>query len=449
MKTKLLTSIILCAASTTFAQNQITVSAGSGVGISTTRLKNETGTGNGYQLGTDIFIPFFSSPENPGLNSSYAIGILAGAGYGQFKNSSPATDILSSKYKLYNGNLEIQNQQNGPSNSFNAFGGLQANLSPGKITFSPSIAAAYAHLTRKGFSQTSTIIVNGESRLITLRDQPENSKNSLLIIPQLRISYPLTSNLRIYTAAAIQLGPEILTTQHYLKPTGGYNAQNTYEPGQLSTGTMISQDTRTRYSVTNINLGLSWSFGTGSASRRLKGKVTKPGDNGLRSEALAAKSINEKGVTNTKNHGSANAFVAGNPIGGIIVKGGKNPGGGQFNLITNQKGEFEFHVADAGNYIFTITTPDEPQGKSISSKGVSSTKSRPNARAMSPGSPIGGIVVKGGKNPGGNLIVLTTNANGQVELNGLEAGNYLFTIAARPTTDAKSISEKGLKRNNQ
>ena len=66
---------------------------------------------------------------------------------------------------------------------------------------------------------------------------------------------------------------------------------------------------------------------------------------------------------------------------------------------------------------------------------------------MVSGSPIGGVVVKGGKNPGGNMMVITTNNNGEFELNGLEAGDYKFTVTVPEQPAGRSISEKGVKRN--
>ncbi len=42
-----------------------------------------------------------------------------------------------------------------------------------------------------------------------------------------------------------------------------------------------------------------------------------------------------------------------------------------------------------------------------------------------PGTPIGGIIVKGGKNPGGQMLVLTTtNADGSFTINFAKGGEY-------------------------
>ena len=48
--------------------------------------------------------------------------------------------------------------------------------------------------------------------------------------------------------------------------------------------------------------------------------------------------------------------------------------------------------------------------------------------AMRPGTPIGGIIVKGGKNPGGQMKTISTNENGEFEFAGLTEGNYTFIV---------------------
>jgi len=157
------------------------------------------------------------------------------------------------------------------------------------------------------------------------------------------------------------------------------------------------------------------------------------------------------------------SLVAGNPIGGIIVKGGKNPGGLMMTTTTNSQGEFEFTATEDGNYLFTATAPEQT-GSSPSdsatqqngakkgnplyeSGGLAGTNPmfRSAAFVASPGQPIGGIVVKGGKNPGGSMLTITTNSDGTFSLNGIQAGNYRFVITAPTAPPAKGISEKGIK----
>ncbi len=186
---------------------------------------------------------------------------------------------------------------------------------------------------------------------------------------------------------------------------------------------------------------------------------------------------------------SASQPLPGQPIGGIVVKGGKNPGGNLITTTTNEKGEFGFVAAEAGNYQFSLLMPAEAQdfnttrsnrerGQLAAGSGTAGASANPvKAEAQdfnttrnnkergqlvaAPGNPIGGIIVKGGKNPGGNLISVTTNANGEVTFENLAAGSYLFQVTTsnqpaaktggraytggrKNEVQGKSISEKGV-----
>ena len=59
----------------------------------------------------------------------------------------------------------------------------------------------------------------------------------------------------------------------------------------------------------------------------------------------------------------------GNPIGGIIVKGGKNPGGQMKNLVVDDQGNLRFEVMEAGNYKFIIQTPETTDGNNQNAVG--------------------------------------------------------------------------------
>ncbi len=52
----------------------------------------------------------------------------------------------------------------------------------------------------------------------------------------------------------------------------------------------------------------------------------------------------------------------------------------------------------------------------------------PAGPALRPGNPIGGLTIKGGRNPGGNQRTTQTNENGEFEFTGLEPGDYTFTV---------------------
>lgn len=115
----------------------------------------------------------------------------------------------------------------------------------------------------------------------------------------------------------------------------------------------------------------------------------------------------------------------GTPIGGIIVKGGKNPGGQMFTVVTNDKGQAEINNLEAGNYTLTLTSP---------------ASGSPSGAAKVPGGPIGGIIVKGGKNPGGQMFTMITDEKGQVNVDIKEAGNYIIKVSY-PDTDNDGVAD--------
>ncbi|RTL57367.1 MAG: hypothetical protein EKK37_15080 [Sphingobacteriales bacterium] len=63
--------------------------------------------------------------------------------------------------------------------------------------------------------------------------------------------------------------------------------------------------------------------------------------------------------------------------------------------------------------------------------------------ALSPGNPIGGLNIKGGKNPGGNLRTTQTNEYGEFEFTSLEPGNYTFTAELNYYINDETFVEVG------
>lgn len=165
---------------------------------------------------------------------------------------------------------------------------------------------------------------------------------------------------------------------------------------------------------------------------------------------MAFKSINEKGVKRAaaKSEMGATteepaALAAGQPIKGVTVKGGTNPTPpkrmNESEKSINEKGVKRAEAAKAIQETDTNgTTTDEPV-------------------ALVAGQPIDGIVVKGGKNPGGNLLVLDNGRSisekgvkrqeSSIETNGKsidQKGVKRQELVADP--NGKSIDQKGVKR---
>lgn len=354
MKNHILASLLFATTtSTVIAQQSTLISIGGGLSNSSSDTKNRAYTGNGYNLQADVFFPFLHSNAVNG-DSKFALGITAGGLYYSSKNLTPDAGSTEAAYKLYSGQLDITSQKGGASNNgFTATAGLQAAFTLGRFSLSPSFSGGYFSLKQKGFVQEAMV----NAKPVALVGSPETKHTGFIMIPQVRVSYPLAANLHLYASTALLMGPEISTQQLMLVPEGGVNDQHTYEPSQLSAGKMQSNTVQTNYRALNINAGISLGFGT--ASRRLRGKVTKPGDNGAKKE-VKNPLYNAGGHSQENPMNGASIAMPGNPIGGIIVKGGKNPGGGMTNLTVSNNGIIQFDVLEAGNYKFIIQTPEDP-----------------------------------------------------------------------------------------
>ena len=112
---------------------------------------------------------------------------------------------------------------------------------------------------------------------------------------------------------------------------------------------------------------------------------------------------------------------------GVVVK--RNPGGGASKaVVTNENGQANITIKEAGNYTIALT---QTQGKTA-------------------GEPIPGIIVKGGKNPGGKMMTVTTNEKGEAALKDLEKGDYTFEVLSpNVKTKTDKLNKKQLKKSVQ
>lgn len=68
-----------------------------------------------------------------------------------------------------------------------------------------------------------------------------------------------------------------------------------------------------------------------------------------------------------------------------------------------------------------------------------------HASLAAPGTPIGGIIVKGGKNPGGQMHVLaTTDSGGKFKIEFVEGGDYTLAFEARSRKDSGARVKAGM-----
>lgn len=515
--------ILMFFAQVTFAQDSklwVALSAGSSIGINNNQPNM---LGNGFNIEGSAFIPLQLNQESQKLKSSrFTVGINLAVNYSNLNNLAPDNQDVANQYQLYNGSVAVNSVLEAEkSASFAGLAGLQATASFGKVSVSPSLNLCYLHLEKDGYVQTGTSSINGQPRQLDLVKAEAQNVGGFVFKPQLKVAYRINSKLSFFVSSAALMSQKNDYSTKQLVPQGGFNEKRTYEAQQLINGSWEDQQISSRYGTIEINAGIS--FGLGSSSKRkIRGKVTKPGDNGMNNtnsfiEQQSAKSINEKGIKRTEanerqtpntsfgqrlnakttpsstenpdssaaNNKEVNPLYNGNategnnplygqksvsqqtqdktfgekvaqgqqpasksinekgikradaamaspgsPIGGIVVKGGKNPGG-NMRLVSNSNGEITLNHLQKGNYSFQLSSPSTE--KSISEKGVK----RSESTNLVSGNPIGGIIVKGGKNPGGNYINLTVNDKGEIGFEVLESGNYKLIITNGTTTGSK------------
>lgn len=148
----------------------------------------------------------------------------------------------------------------------------------------------------------------------------------------------------------------------------------------------------------------------------MAGEVTTPDDYWTIELNTGNSSIQkEKGLSNNKNERMADA--------GVIANNG---------CAQSYTKNLPVYIGDMDdNGISEILIGNS--GASSSGEAVIS------ASLARPGNPIGGIIVKGGKNPGGQMRVVQTNEQGVFEFTNMEKGNYSITTEANYYVDDETM----------
>ena len=104
-----------------------------------------------------------------------------------------------------------------------------------------------------------------------------------------------------------------------------------------------------------------------------------------------------------------------------------NHGGASKVGVTNEKGQVQINISEAGDYTLLFGMP------------ITRT-----SQAMVAGGPIGGLIVKTGGNPNGSLIVIgTTNDKGEVEWKGVVPGSYIIMVESNGENCPTGFEFKG------
>ena len=483
-------------------------------------LENSDILGNGWNVNGNLYVPFWYR-ETAGLFHT-SIGMNVGFSYFQLKNVSQE-GVTSGYNTLGQAALPLLERENDAATraGYLGEGGLQANLSFGKITFSPILNIGYLAFqgSESKISQETTL--NGQNYTFDLFSQKNEALKSVVLIPKLRISY-FPGRIGLFAEANYTAGGEIKNTTSTFKPNGNPVRENFYDLKQMLAGQNETAETNHKFSTIGLNAGITIPLGgepakaiINTSRSNIKNQISvNTNDSALDSIAKAQRVEVQDDFNTTRNNRERGQLVIkpGTPISGIVVKGGKNPGGQLLTVVTGDRGSFELNNLEKGVYEFSLTNPSKAEAQDFNTTrsnrdnrlvtnpqtsdtttesnssqaigqaqdfnttrsnrdnrlvtnpqtGDTTTTSNPTQAigqaqdfnttrsnrergqlVINPGNPIGGIIVKGGKNPGGQMKNLVVDDQGNIRFEVLEAGNYKFIIQTPETTDGNNQNAAG------
>ena len=505
-------------------------------------LENSDILGNGWNVNGNLYVPFWYR-KTAGLFHT-SIGMNVGFSYFQLKNVSQE-GVTSGYNTLGQADLPLLERENDAATraGYLGEGGLQANLSFGKITFSPILNIGYLAFqgSESKISQETTL--GDQNYTFDLFSQKKEALKSVVLIPKLRISY-FPGRIGLFAEANYTSGGEIKNTTSTFKPNGNPVRENYYDLKQMLAGQNETTETIHKFRAFGLNAGISIPLGGEPAKANINtsrsnikqqistgdkgGSTDNPGEpakaniNTSRSNIKQQISTGDKGGntdnpgepaitnintsrSNIKNQISVNTndsaldsiakaqrvevqddfnttrnnregaqismVSSGNSTGGIIVKGRKISGGQLITIVTDEQGSFELKNLEKGVYEFSLTNPSKAEAQDfnttrsnrdnrlVTNPQTGDTTSESNSSqaigqaqdfnttrnnkergqlVANPGTPIGGIIVKGGKNPGGQMKNFVVDDQGNIRFEVLEAGNYKFIIQTPETTDGNN-----------
>ncbi len=427
------------------------------------------------------------------IRNSFTAGVEADINYAHQK-SDGGQSLYANAFLLSDGNggtnplFENKDRYKFYANSFQIFAGPKAEWNFGKIAVSPSVMLGYVSMSRKGYTLTNTIVnpkQTTESKTIPFITATDYTASGFVVKPKVELGYHFTTQFSVFAAGAMAFGPSIQNNFSFWKPQSGGAAGNVYSYDQFAAGAARATTFNSRWQTTSINLGLRYTwikntFDNGHGGRKQRAAMAgQPGaENNQPNEMAAgdphdavrgwdpqkAKPVIGK-VDSTAKVSSMPSRLSMTPTttrqtqnrdSGEKVNGGLQSAG---NLQSVVKADSTTKMPS--RLSMTPTTTRQTQGASFGEKvsagmqkgenplyengGHSGENPMYTGSALArPGQPIKGVIVKGGKNPpGGLLITAVSGDNGEVLLNNLEPGNYQFTLTTPDSTKKNPLYDQG------
>lgn len=424
------------------AQGQLSIYGGTT--ISGSDLKKSDILDNGWSLNTNLYLPFWSK-ETAGLFNS-SIGVNVGFSYLQLKNINPL-NVFTGYNTLGQADVPSIKRENDTDKRAGLIGegGLQANLSFGKITFSPILNIGY--LSLKGsesniWQETTVGDQNYEFDLLNHNNEP---LKGLILIPKLRISY-FPGRIGLFAEANYTSGGEIRNRTSTFKPSGNPVRENYYDLKQMLSGENEVTETNHKFRSVGLNAGITISLG---------GEPAKANINTSRSNIKQQISVNTSGPVLDATEQ-------------ILVEGKKRSSRQIIVTETDEQGRFELKNLKKGVYEFTLTNPSRAEAQDFNTtrsnrdnRLVINPQTGDTTTVTNPVQAIGqaqdfntvrsnrerGQLVNNSDNPNGGIVVKVSKAlseitnylivddQGKIRFDVLEAGNYNFIILSPDTTD--------------
>ena len=379
-------------------------------------LENSDILGNGWNVNGNLYVPFWYR-KTAGLFHT-SIGMNVGFSYFQLKNVSQE-GVTSGYNTLGQADLPLLERENDAATraGYLGEGGLQANLSFGKITFSPILNIGYLAFqgSESKISQETTL--GDQNYTFDLFSQKKEALKSVVLIPKLRISY-FPGRIGLFAEANYTSGGEIKNTTSTFKPNGNPVRENYYDLKQMLAGQNETTETIHKFRAFGLNAGISIPLG---------GEPAKANINTSRSNIKQQISTGDKGGS-TDNPGE--------------------PAKANINTSrSNIKNQISVNTNDSA--LDSIAKAQRVEVQDDFNTTRSNRQGAPQISMVSSGNSTGGIIVKGRKKSGGQLITIVTDEQGSFELKNLEKGVYEFSLTNPSKAEAQDFNTTRSNRDNR